>query len=811
MAQAEAHRLREYLLGQLPEAEEEQVELRLLTEPEFAEEYDIVVNEITDDYIAGNFEGAELRQVEEHFFKSSDRRDKLNFALALRQQKTDLSKDAKERRKGWLNPYLAIAASVLLVVGGFYIWRVSTNNAELNQGLAALQSAFRDERPLDARLSDFNYAPFPNLRGSPGNEKIDQNELNRAELTLLDALRKNPTPAVHHGLGKVFLAKKEFDRAIKEFDEALKSDPKNAQLYSDLGAAWLEKGKVDVDKGKADPSSPLAGEGMEELGRALENLNQALGSNPNLLEALFNRALCKQRLSLYKQAEADWRDYLKKDSGSPWAEEARRNLQTLTDSNKSAVDRANELFAAFLQSYQDRDAAGAWQALRQSRSRSGNQVIERLADDYLNAVDRSDKLGAPGMLHMLVFAGEVESQQVGDQYTSELARFYSQANRDQCARLRAARALADSAHQQYDKSEFESAIAIYNKAVAAFRKEGDTCEALANESWIGYCELRLANSKSGERFGLLAAQYSNRRYKTLLAQALHAQSDAETTSNEFSKVLNLAGAALREAEAIQDDATKQRCLQQFVSINRQYGNYSDSLKFGLLALSASSASALDPKLSWTFYHELALDFYWLRMPGAALQFEEEALRQAQQANWPFIIVRSYTQLGIILEQQANYPAAIQNGRLAVSEGEKIDGRKARLNVVSHAVMRLGHLYRQSGDFSNAIASYDQALAMFAELKLGMFLYEAHKGKFMALAAAGQTSAATVELAETVQLFEQYRPKIQEEKGRNSFFDIGQDTYDLAIDFVHTHPARRQASFHLRTAYSTSCTCAGRAC
>ena len=38
MARAEEHKIRGFLLGQLTEAEEEQVELRLLTEPDFAEE-----------------------------------------------------------------------------------------------------------------------------------------------------------------------------------------------------------------------------------------------------------------------------------------------------------------------------------------------------------------------------------------------------------------------------------------------------------------------------------------------------------------------------------------------------------------------------------------------------------------------------------------------------------------------------------------------------------------------------------------------------------------------------------------------------
>jgi hypothetical protein len=88
MAHAEEHKIREYLLGQLTGAEEEQVELRLLTEPDFAAEYDIVVNEVTDDYIAGKFEGEELKQVESHFFKSSERQNRLKFAQALNHYST---------------------------------------------------------------------------------------------------------------------------------------------------------------------------------------------------------------------------------------------------------------------------------------------------------------------------------------------------------------------------------------------------------------------------------------------------------------------------------------------------------------------------------------------------------------------------------------------------------------------------------------------------------------------------------------------------------------------------------------------------
>ena len=123
MARAEENKTKEYLLGQLTEAEEEQVELRLLTEPDFAEEYDIVVNEVTDDYIAGKFAGEDLERMETYFFKSTERRKKLKFALALKPalKGQKLKRVAPKPKKNGFKPYLALAASlVLLAGGGFY-------------------------------------------------------------------------------------------------------------------------------------------------------------------------------------------------------------------------------------------------------------------------------------------------------------------------------------------------------------------------------------------------------------------------------------------------------------------------------------------------------------------------------------------------------------------------------------------------------------------------------------------------------------------------------------------------------------------
>ena len=75
--------LRRYLLGQLAEADEEKVELRLLSDRAFNEECDIVVDEIAIRYVAGGFAGKEKEQVEQYFLRAPERRNKVRVISEL--------------------------------------------------------------------------------------------------------------------------------------------------------------------------------------------------------------------------------------------------------------------------------------------------------------------------------------------------------------------------------------------------------------------------------------------------------------------------------------------------------------------------------------------------------------------------------------------------------------------------------------------------------------------------------------------------------------------------------------------------------
>lgn len=77
------NQVRLYLLGQLNEADEERLELRLLTDPAFGEEFDTVVDEIADQYAGNELEGDERKRVEQYFLRSAERQQKVHFAREL--------------------------------------------------------------------------------------------------------------------------------------------------------------------------------------------------------------------------------------------------------------------------------------------------------------------------------------------------------------------------------------------------------------------------------------------------------------------------------------------------------------------------------------------------------------------------------------------------------------------------------------------------------------------------------------------------------------------------------------------------------
>lgn len=243
--------------------------------------------------------------MEQYFFASPARREKLRIAAALKERQQALVS------KRWLPPRdLRIAASILIIVGltfGIW-WALKGGESELDKGMLALQTAYGERRPVEGRVTALPYSRFSSTRGSKDDDRA-KDELRLAELHLAQAVKDKPTPEAHQALGKAYLAQGKFDEAIRELEQSLSGSRNQALVYNDLGVAWLEKG---------------------DFNRSLESINTALKLDSNLLDALFNRALSYEKQSRFAEAKADWNEYLKRDSKSPWADEARQHLNTIS-------------------------------------------------------------------------------------------------------------------------------------------------------------------------------------------------------------------------------------------------------------------------------------------------------------------------------------------------------------------------------------------------------------------------------------------------------------------------------------------------
>jgi hypothetical protein len=126
----EKNDVRRYLLGQLGEADEDRLELQLLTDPAFGREFDTIVDEITDQYVNGEFQGEECERVQQYFLKSPERRAKAQFAAALIDRAGAGQQRVIEmpaRRERWWFPqslafrFAATAAIVVIAVGLGYL------------------------------------------------------------------------------------------------------------------------------------------------------------------------------------------------------------------------------------------------------------------------------------------------------------------------------------------------------------------------------------------------------------------------------------------------------------------------------------------------------------------------------------------------------------------------------------------------------------------------------------------------------------------------------------------------------------------
>src|SRR5687767_1276097 len=208
----------------------------------------------------------------------------------------------------------AAAAAVIAVLAAPSLLRPWL---ERDAGLVSLASSVGEQRSVLGRLTGgFPHAP---LRvSSAGGQDGQAAETDRVLLTagrIRESVGELVTPSGLHALGISQLLAGRHDDAVQSLLAASREQPANAQYLSDVAAVQLERARLGLRP--------------DDLPRALAAADRARRLDPSLNEAWFNRALAMSALSLTDQARSAWTEYLKRDSVSPWATEARARLEEL--------------------------------------------------------------------------------------------------------------------------------------------------------------------------------------------------------------------------------------------------------------------------------------------------------------------------------------------------------------------------------------------------------------------------------------------------------------------------------------------------
>ena len=147
-------------------ADEEEFELRLLTDAEFGEEFDTVVDEITDEYLQNELPDDERERVQQYFLSSTERQSKLEFARELLRRSQEVRPTVFEQIVAFFKEpsfaRVALTAAGVIIVAGIIFLVLSrdktTNYMALNLAISA------GDRAESAPVEKAKLSPHTGLR-----------------------------------------------------------------------------------------------------------------------------------------------------------------------------------------------------------------------------------------------------------------------------------------------------------------------------------------------------------------------------------------------------------------------------------------------------------------------------------------------------------------------------------------------------------------------------------------------------------------------------------------------------------------------
>ncbi len=652
-------------------------------------------------------------------------------------------------------------------------------------GLGACHRRTGNLRPVEPRLTSLvAYAPCQPAPGASGlipaavcgGESGGSSRGGAAEAKAQpvrgEPLQEAPSRGDEQGDLGDFLSGSDIRRlsqAIRGLERRSVDIPRDARNWSDLSAAYLVRAQ--------------RGEDPRDLLRAYDAADRAVHEDGSLPEARFNRALALERLFLFPEARAAWRDYRRLDDTSGWAAEARSHLQALEQPTVWAQwDEQRQSLEQAALAGRSKEVEAIVGEYRQAVREYAEQELFGLWADAV-AAGRNDL--AADRLRLLREIGDALVKVDGEHLVRDSVAAIDSLSGGDAERWRdlveAHRAFRDG-YEAYRARKIGSAVAKLSTAQGVLAHLGSPlalraefflvcCDYLRKQFSHGLIEAeRLARKVKTLKYGGLRGHVL--RVKAVLEESLGRARDSivdyggmQAEFQRLGEAENVATAGGLLGKPLRFLGRKQeawRCI--YKSLKTLPSMRNETARANLL-MTAGDAALRDGE------------------EAAALAFEQARVRSARRAD-PEAAVEALTWLARLQERMGERGAALTTlaeGKARVDQLESSQARRKRADLE----MVEGEM-KTEDDPRRAVNLLTSALAIYQEDQNFLFSLQTLLARGRAQRRLRDDLAAERDLSEALALYDRLGEQLSQEDFRLAFLEETDEVFDEMISLQAEH-------------------------
>jgi len=687
-----------------------------------------------------------------------------------------LEKD--DRRRGAFISWGRLAILSILVIVGLAGVLIANrfHGSNIERGTRALIEAFSKQRLIEPRLSGgLKCGSFS--ASSDSSPDVYSDEFARAQELISDAFAKNE-PGAELAYGRLLVSRGEKLReAEKYLHRAVEISSGSSEAHNDLGVCLFQTGKIED---------------------AIVEFEAALEKRTEMPEALFNRALCYQRLLLKDAARDDLTRLASVEHDNAWLNEIKQRLNEVS-APLEVPQSLSQIPAAFDTAVAQGNNDAAKGLADQNSETLIRHAIWDLSVRQLNAAISGNQRDAEEALSGLDLIGSVLIESRGNSLVADVATYLRQLPADkQRSELDL---IADyvETNKKFQSNQPGDRLVEFQRLQKQFRYRGNhVFEALSGFHAANYCYRvkRFSDSMRLLKDTLpLVEQHPWPHTRASILNLLALQTSRLGQESLAIKYFQQAVSLCNNSPQLESQILQYRSVPYW-----RIGDLDTALEHLRTSTRLYLENVQQPRLFASLAHNYSemADIYRLRNNHAlSLLYAREAL--------------AYSLRAMDLNYAAEYSSfiALENARLQKFEAAEVELKDAikyldqvppgreRDFTETKVLTNAGEVAVRGGDVSRGIEYYERANALTSRAEGNTLAsIDVLRGRAAAHLSSGQGEKARSDLLETIGLIERYWSRIATSDQRSHFLDASHSVFDQLISLDSTVLARPFEAFEM---------------